>query len=216
VVEESVVGGWVVAGGDGLVDWVGVGCDDVALVSDGEGVVGGGDGGGYECTDGDFVGNGPGVVGDVDGVVIVDVAEVGDTTDGEGKEESPFVVAVVGEVDVGWPAELVAVSGDVLGGVAGAAGDWIEDRSAMVEPPAGFLGAGAEFIEVGEVTGSDGTRLPEFVDCFNVVGPSQFSGRRDDDFGPKEQAETSPFSPWVVPMGGMCKRVVSPESLGNR
>ena len=216
MVEESVVGGWVVAGGDWVSDWVGVGGDGFAAVSDGECLIGGGDGGGDEGSGWDGGGHGPGGVGDVDGVVVVDVTEVGDSAWCEAEGESSFLVAVVGEVDVGGPAKLIGVSGNVFGWVAGSVHGGVEDGPVMVEPPAGLLGSGSEFVEGAEVTGSDGTGLPEFVDGLDVVSPSEFSGRRDNDFGPEEQAETSPFSPWVVLMSGVGKGVISPKSLGNR
>jgi hypothetical protein len=83
-------------------------------------------------------------------VVFAGVADVGDSSGGEGDVDASFVGAVVVEGDGWWPAELVSVGGDEVDGVAGPMGGRVVDRPVVVGPVAGFSGAGFEFVEGGE------------------------------------------------------------------
>ena len=195
-------GWWVVGVGDGLVDWVVVALDGFALAADGEVLVGGADGRGDERTDGQGVGDGPVGVGEADGVVLVDVAEERDPSCGEWDVEVAFGVEVVGDAD-GWgPAELVPVGVDVFGWVAGAAGGGVEDGSAGVEPLDGTVRAGFESVEVVVAFSPDGFALPFVVDGFDVVGPSNDAGWRDEDLDTEVEADPDPVGEGVV---GVCR-----------
>lgn len=133
VVDAVVVGR--VGGLDGVVvDWVVVGDEGFALMSDVEDRVGCGDG----CGDQGSVfeaGGCPSGVGDQDGVVL-DASEEGDPSLTEGNLEVPVTVEVVGEYRRWRPAEGVTQVVDVFGWVSGAADGGIEDGALIVEPSA--------------------------------------------------------------------------------
>ena len=137
MLEEAGCCWWVVGVGEWFWYRVGeCGCG-FSLVSDGEFVVGGGDGGGDESAGWDAFGYGVVAVGDLDGVFCGDMAEEGDSSVAEGDGQFVGGVEVVGYRYGGWPAELVAVLVDVFGWVSGSMDGRVEDGSFGVEPFAG-------------------------------------------------------------------------------
>lgn len=152
--------------------------------------------------------------GDEDGFV-VDSPKECDASLGEGDDELSFVVEVVCNEDVGWPAKLVSVVSDVFGWIAGVADGRIEDWALGVEPIAGCGRDTADSFEVfTELTG-DGALLPEVVGGFDMVGPSQLSRWRHDDLDPEEQTGSGPVGPWIVGVGGLDESIVNARCSGD-
>ena len=195
--------GWRVVGvGDGVWDGVVVEGGGFSTVADIEGVVGGGDGGGDESSYGDRFGDGPFDAGDVDCVVLGDVSDERYASGCEGNDEVALTVEVVVDAD-GWePSQCVGVGCDVFGGVAGAAQVGVQDGSSGVEPCDGPVRSGPYVVEAVEVLDPDGFALPFIVDGFDVVGPTEVAGWRDDDFDTEEETDPGPDREWVVGVRG--------------
>ena len=113
---EEAFGCWRVVGlFDGVFDGVVKAGDGFALVADLEALAARCDGGCDECPDRDGGRDGPLGESDLDGVVFGDVSDERDSSVAHGEGEVAFLVEVVANGDVWWPAQLVRVASNVLG-----------------------------------------------------------------------------------------------------